>query len=47
MLQIVKAETSPFGASERDTLRDANERLSKLRHDEETKWDQFAKGKHV
>jgi hypothetical protein len=47
MLKIFKAETSPFGASKRDTLRDANERLSKLRHDEETKWAQFAKGKHV
>ena len=43
----IKAETSPLSSSERDTLRGANDRLCCLRRDEETKWAQRAKVKHI
>jgi hypothetical protein len=42
-----KAETAPLNNSDRDTLRDANEKLARLHRDEETKWAQRAKVKHV
>ena len=43
----IKAESIPLSASEREALRDANERINNLRRDEETKWAQRAKVKHV
>ena len=43
----IKAESVPLSVSERDTLRDANEQINKLRREEETKWAQRAKVKHV
>ncbi|XP_024310192.1 uncharacterized protein LOC112268600 [Brachypodium distachyon] len=43
----VKAESSPLSATERDALRDANDFVSKLRRDEESKWAQRAKVKYV
>jgi hypothetical protein len=42
-----KAEIAPLNNSDIDTLRDANEKLARLRRDEETKWAQRAKVKHV
>jgi hypothetical protein len=42
-----KAEGTPLSESERLALREANEGLNKLRRDEETKWTQHAKVKHV
>jgi GH35 family endo-1,4-beta-xylanase len=43
----LKAETNPLNADEREALTNANERISKLRRDEESKWAQRAKVKHV
>jgi hypothetical protein len=43
----IKAESIPLSVSEREKLREANEGVKKLRHDEETKWAQRAKVKHV
>jgi hypothetical protein len=43
----VKAESIPLTESERCTLRQANDELSKLRRDEESKWAQRAKVKFV
>jgi hypothetical protein len=34
----IKAESTPLSVSERDALGDANERITKLRRDVETKW---------
>ena len=42
-----RAECNPQSAVERDALKDANERVTKLRRDEETKWAQGAKVKHI
>jgi mannosylglycoprotein endo-beta-mannosidase len=42
-----KAETVPLDAQERHTMRKANDDLAKLRRDEESKWAQRAKVKHV
>jgi hypothetical protein len=43
----IKAETCPLSNDERDQLKLANDKLSKLRRDEETKWAQRAKVKFV
>ena len=43
----VKVESNPLSMAERDALKDANDRVTKLRRDEETKWAQRAKVKHV
>jgi exonuclease III len=43
----IKAESLPLSSAERDALKDANERLARLRRDEETKWAQRAKVKHI
>src|SRR6266498_1813939 len=43
----LKAETTPLSMSEREALKEANERVTKLRGDEESKWAQWAKIKHV
>jgi hypothetical protein len=44
----IKAQTIPLCALEREALREANnECVTKLRSDEETKWAQHAKVKHV
>ena len=43
----VKAESALLSVSERATLRQAQDRISSLRRDEETKWAQRAKVKHV
>jgi hypothetical protein len=43
----IKAETTPLVALERDALRKANDGLAKLRREEEAKWAQRAKVKHV
>jgi hypothetical protein len=43
----IKAETSPLNESERLLKKDSDERLAKLRRDEETKWAQRAKVKHI
>jgi hypothetical protein len=43
----VKAESTLLDASERETLRQDQDRISSLRRDEETKWAQRAKVKHV
>ena len=43
----IKSETCPLSESERVRLREANDCISKLRRDEETKWAQRAKVKHV
>ena len=43
----IKAETTPLSVAERDSLRNANDRLCCLRRDEETKWAQRAKVKHI
>ena len=43
----LKAETTLLSTSEREALKDANERVTKLRRDEEAKWAQRAKVKHV
>jgi exonuclease III len=43
----IKAESIPLTPFERDNLKQAHERLNKLRRDEEQKWAQRAKVKHV
>ena len=43
----LKAENHPLNKDERDALKKANEDVTKLRRDEETKWAQRAKVKHV
>jgi hypothetical protein len=43
----LKAETILLSDDERRCLKNANDELSKLRRDEETKWAQRAKVKHV
>jgi hypothetical protein len=43
----IKAETSPLSESERSLKKESDERLAKLRRDEETKWAQRAKVKHI
>ena len=43
----IKAEMISLSDTERASLREANDRTSKLRRDEETKWAQRAKVKHV
>jgi hypothetical protein len=43
----IKAESMPLSSSKSEALRDANERVTKLRRDEETKWAQRAKLKHI
>jgi hypothetical protein len=43
----LKAETTPLNDSERDAMRVANEKVLNLRRDEESKWAQRAKVKHV
>jgi hypothetical protein len=43
----IKAETCPLDSSTRETLRNANDHLAKLGKDEEAKWAQRAKFKHV
>jgi mannosylglycoprotein endo-beta-mannosidase len=42
-----KAETTPLSSAERVHLNNANERLVKIRRDEESKWAQRAKVKHI
>jgi hypothetical protein len=42
----IKAESNPLSTYEKEALRDANERLNKLRRHEETKWAQWPKVKH-
>jgi hypothetical protein len=43
----IKAKSTPLSTYEKKTLRDATDNLNKLRCDEETKWAQRAKVKHV
>jgi hypothetical protein len=43
----IKAETSPLKSSESGKLREANVKPLKLRREEEFKWAQRAKVKHV
>ena len=43
----LKAETTPLNASEREAMREANDKIANLRRDEESKWAQRAKVKHV
>jgi hypothetical protein len=43
----VKDETISLSVLERETLKDANEKLNKLRREEESKWAQRAKVKHI
>ena len=43
----LKAESVLRSVSEREKLKDANERITRLRRDEETKWAQRAKVKHI
>jgi hypothetical protein len=43
----LKAETYPPSQAKRATLKDANEKITKPRRDEETKWAQRAKVKHI
>jgi hypothetical protein len=42
-----KAEISPLNNDERRIMRSANDELAKLRRDEETKWAQRARVKHI
>ena len=42
-----KAETVPLSDSEREAMRKANEQVLKLRRDQESKWAQRAKVKHI
>ena len=42
-----KAETCPLSADERATKKEADDFLAKLRRDEESKWAQRAKVRHV
>jgi hypothetical protein len=43
----IQVETNPLSDVDRATLKYANERINKLRRDEETKWAQRAKVKYV
>ena len=43
----IKAETCPLSEDERHAKKKADECLAKMRRDEETKWAQRAKVKHV
>jgi hypothetical protein len=43
----IKAETSPLSDSERSLKKMSNERLATLRREEESKWAQRAKVKHI
>jgi hypothetical protein len=43
----IKAETIPLSTSKREELKVTNENISKLRRDEEIKWVQRAKVKHI
>jgi hypothetical protein len=43
----IKAESSPLDAKDRELLRHANEKIGKLRRDEESKWAQRAKVKFI
>ena len=43
----IKAENVPLSDDERKALKDATECLANLRRDEETKWAQRAKVKHI
>jgi hypothetical protein len=43
----LNAETVPLNAAERDQKREADIAIAKLRRDEETKWAQRAKVKHI
>jgi hypothetical protein len=43
----LKAETNPLNSNEKEQLKKANESLNKLRRDEESKWAQRAKVKHI
>jgi hypothetical protein len=52
LLQVIddldtRAEVAPLSDIDRATLREANNKLAKLRRDEESKWAQRAKVKHV
>jgi hypothetical protein len=42
-----RAEVAPLSDIDRVTLQEANDKLAKLRRDEESKWAQRAKVKHV
>jgi hypothetical protein len=44
---VIKAETNPLGLQEREELKKANDGLNKLRREEESKWAQRAKVKHI
>jgi hypothetical protein len=43
----IKAETSPLSSHEREEFKKANESLNELRREEESKWAQRAKVKHI
>ena len=43
----IKSESIPLNSVERDKLKEANDRISSLRRDEEMKWAQRAKVKHI
>lgn len=43
----LKAECNPLNSAEREALKNANETINKLRRDEESKWAQRAKVKHI
>jgi hypothetical protein len=43
----LKAEGGHLKVEEQESLRNANEKITKLRRDEETKWAQREKVKHV
>jgi hypothetical protein len=43
----IKAETIALSSAERNELKLTNEKLNKLRRDEETKWAQRAKVKYI
>jgi hypothetical protein len=52
LLQIIdlldrKAETMPLNASEKEAMREANEKVLQLHRDGESKWAQWVKVKHV
>ena len=43
----IKAESIPLSVGEQQVLREANDKICSLRRDEETKWAQRAKVKHI
>ena len=43
----IKAETSPLSTAEREAKKNADDFIARLRRDEEAKWAQRAKVKHV